>query len=149
MLHMSPTPTEQVWALHDAMPEHLRAAVLLGAFAGLRVSEVCWLRVRDVDYMHGVIHPTVQYPSETLKSDTASMPVPIPQDLAMALAAHVTSSSWGETLLCNEWGKQLHPRTLEPTIGLLGIGSQDSRPASGSTTCATTTQAFSSRTAVT
>lgn len=27
--------TEQVWALHDAMPEHLRAAVLLGAFAGL------------------------------------------------------------------------------------------------------------------
>jgi integrase-like protein len=30
------TATEQVWALHDAFPEHLRAAVLLGAFVGLR-----------------------------------------------------------------------------------------------------------------
>jgi hypothetical protein len=28
--------TEQMWALHDALPERLRAAVLLGAFAGLR-----------------------------------------------------------------------------------------------------------------
>ena len=28
--------TEQVWALHDAMPARLRAAVLLAAFAGLR-----------------------------------------------------------------------------------------------------------------
>ena len=41
--------TEQVWALHDAMPEHLRSAVLLGAFAGLRVSEVSGLRLVDVD----------------------------------------------------------------------------------------------------
>ena len=30
--------TEQVWAIHDAVPDHLRVAVLLGAFAGLRVS---------------------------------------------------------------------------------------------------------------
>src|ERR1700758_3177046 len=29
--------TEQVWALYDAVPDHLRAAVLLGAFTGLRV----------------------------------------------------------------------------------------------------------------
>jgi integrase len=41
--------TEQVWALHDAMPEHLQAAVLLGAFAGLRIAEACGLRVDDVD----------------------------------------------------------------------------------------------------
>jgi hypothetical protein len=33
--------TDQVWLFHDAMPEHLRAAVLLGAFAGLRIGEVC------------------------------------------------------------------------------------------------------------
>jgi hypothetical protein len=30
---------EQVWALHDAMPDHPKVAVLLGAFAGLRVSK--------------------------------------------------------------------------------------------------------------
>jgi hypothetical protein len=38
--------TEQVWALHDAMPEHLRSAILLGAFAGPRTSETCALRNR-------------------------------------------------------------------------------------------------------
>ena len=32
--------TEQVWALNDAMPDHLRAALLLGAFVGLRTAEV-------------------------------------------------------------------------------------------------------------
>lgn len=36
---------DQVWALHDAMPEHLRVAVLLGAFCGLRVAEVSGLRL--------------------------------------------------------------------------------------------------------
>jgi hypothetical protein len=28
--------TEQVWAIQDAVPDHLRVAILLGAFAGLR-----------------------------------------------------------------------------------------------------------------
>ena len=37
--------TEQVWALHDVMPEHLRPAVLIGAFSGLRLAEACGLRV--------------------------------------------------------------------------------------------------------
>ena len=45
--------TEQVWAIHDAMPEHFRVAVLLGAFAGLRVAEVSALRVSDVDFIRG------------------------------------------------------------------------------------------------
>ena len=47
--------TEQMWALHDALPERLRAAVLLGAFAGLRDAEVCGLRVSDVHFMRGII----------------------------------------------------------------------------------------------
>jgi integrase len=61
--------TEQVWALHDVMPARLRAAVLLGAFAGLRVAEACGLRVADVDFMRGVIHPRVQYPAQDLKTE--------------------------------------------------------------------------------
>ena len=81
--------TEQVWALHDAMPEHLRAAVLLGAFAGLRLAEACGLRVADVDFMRGVVSPAVQYPAEPLKSETSRTPVPIPQSLALELSAHV------------------------------------------------------------
>jgi integrase len=93
--------TAQVWALHDAMPEHLRAAVLLEAFAGLRLAEACGLRVSDVDFMRGVIHPAVQYPAEPLKSETSRTAIPIPAELAAELSAHV--ARWrAETLLTNE-----------------------------------------------
>lgn len=81
--------TEQVWALHDAMPEHLRVAVLLGAFVGLRVAEVAALRVSDVDFIRGVVTPTQQWPDKPLKTDGSSAPVPIPNDLALLLAASV------------------------------------------------------------
>ena len=107
--------TEQVWALHDAMPEHLRAAVLLGAFVGLRLAEVCGLRVSDVDFMRGIVSPAVQYPSEPLKSETSRTAVPIPASLAAELSAHV--ARWrADTLLTNEVGKQLSPTTLERAI---------------------------------
>ena len=60
--------TEQIWAIHDAMPEHLRVAVLLGAFAGLRIAEVSGLRVSDVDFTRGVVHPKQQWPAGPLKT---------------------------------------------------------------------------------
>ena len=104
--------TEQVWALHDVMPEHLRASVLLGAFAGLRLAEACGLRVTDVDFMRGIVSPAVQYPAEPLKSETAQTPVPIPATLALELSAHV--ERWrADTVLTNELGRQLGPWVLE------------------------------------
>lgn len=107
--------TEQVWALHDAMPEHLRPAVLLGAFVGLRVAEACGLRVTDVDFMRRIVLPAVQYPAQPLKSETSRTPVPIPESLALALSAHV--GRWGsETILVNEIGRQLAPRSLEEAV---------------------------------
>ena len=63
--------TEQIWAIHDAMPEHLQVAVLLGAFAGLRVAEVSGLRVADVDFTRGVVHPKQQWPAGPLKTPAA------------------------------------------------------------------------------
>lgn len=101
--------------MHDAMPEHLRAAVLLGAFAGLRLAETCGLRVCDVDFMRGVVHPVVQYPAEPLKSETSRAQVPTPTELAAVLAAHVAAYR-AETLLTNEWGKQLAPWSLERAV---------------------------------
>ncbi|HET8602562.1 MAG TPA: tyrosine-type recombinase/integrase [Marmoricola sp.] len=107
--------TEQVWALHDAMPEHLRASVLLGAFAGLRVAEACGLRVADVDFMRGIVSPAVQYPAEPLKSEMSQTPVPVPHSLTLALSAHV--ARWeAETVLVNELGRQLGPWALERAI---------------------------------
>ena len=107
--------TEQVWALHDAMPERLRAAILLGAFAGLRVAEACGLRVADVDFMRGVVHPRVQYPAQELKTEISRTPVPVPRSLALELAAHV--KQWpGETLLTGRDGGQLPPWALERAV---------------------------------
>ena len=71
------------------MPEHLRVAVLLGAFAGLRIAEVSGLRVADVDFTRGVVHPKQQWPGKPLKTDGSDQPIPIPRDLALLLAASV------------------------------------------------------------
>ena len=81
--------TAQVWALFDAMPDHLRPAVLLGAFAGLRTGEAAGLRVSDVDFIRGRIVPEVQYPAEPLKTDESKTPVPIPDELSLMLSAYV------------------------------------------------------------
>ncbi len=104
--------SEQVWALHDAMPERLRAAVLLAAFAGLRASEACGLRVADVDFMRGVISPAVQYPAGELKTEMSRTPVPIPRAMTLELSAHV--AQWpGVHVLTDERGGQLGPWMLD------------------------------------
>jgi integrase len=102
----------QVGALHDAMPERLRAAVLLAAFAGLREGEVCGLRVSDIDFMRGVVTPAVQWPAEPLKTRASCEQIPIPASLALRLSAHVATRQ-GEWVLTNRWGDQLSPTTLQ------------------------------------
>lgn len=108
--------TEQMWVLHDALPERLRAAVLLGAFAGLRGAEVCGLRISGVDFMRGVITPAVQYPAQPRKTDASRSALPIPQSFAIALSAHVAKWSVEGFVLLNEWGDHLAPWTLQRAI---------------------------------
>jgi integrase len=104
--------TDQVWALHDEMPETMRAAILLAAFAGLRVAEVAALRVIDVDFMRGVITPQIQYPAEPLKTEMSRTPIPIPRELALQLNHNPTK--WGsDTIVTGEWGRSIAPYTIE------------------------------------
>jgi integrase len=104
--------TEQVWALHDAMPAGQRPAILLAAFAGLRVAEAVALRVSDVDFMRGIITPAIQYPGVELKTEESKTPIQIPQNLALELS--VNPNRWGsETVVTTEWGRSLAPYTLE------------------------------------
>jgi integrase len=104
--------TGQVWALYEAFPARLRVAVLLGAFAGLRVAEACGLRPGDVDFMRAVIHPAVQHPAEELKTDTSRMAIPVAQSLALELSAHL--AQWpAATILTHSGGGQLNPRSLD------------------------------------
>lgn len=107
--------TEQIWALHDAMPEHLQVAILLGAFAGLRLAETCGLRVSDVDFLRGIVRPEVQYPALPLKTETSRTAIPVPSSMSQMLAAHVAERR-AETLLTNLWGQQVAPWTLERAV---------------------------------
>ena len=104
--------TAQVWALHDAMPEGLRPAILLGAFAGLRLREIVALRVEDVDFMRGVISPAVQHPGEPLKTDYSRTPIPIPVELALELN-RMPAKFGSETVVVNPWGRAASPTMLD------------------------------------
>ncbi len=107
--------TAQVWALHDAFPEHLRPAILLGAFAGLRTSEAVGLRVADVDFMRGVIKPVQQGAGEPLKTEASRTPLPIPPELALELAAAV--ARWGgDYVVTNGAGGRTEVWTIERAI---------------------------------
>ncbi len=106
--------TAQVWDLYDAMPDHLRVAVLLGAFAGLRTAEACGLRVSDVDFPRGVVHPVQQYGGGPLKTDGSSAAVPVPRELTLLLASSVQSFP-GDTLVTNG-GRPVRPQTVERAV---------------------------------
>ncbi|MBF4549204.1 site-specific integrase [Pseudoclavibacter sp. VKM Ac-2888] len=104
--------TAQVWALHDAMPEHMRGVILLGAFAGLRVREIAALRVSDVDFMRGIITPAIQWPAEPLKTDESKNAIPIPAELALEL--NRVPQKWGsETLVVGAFGRTVSPYRIE------------------------------------
>lgn len=104
--------TEQVWGLHDAIGDRHRAGVLLAAFSGLRLAEVCGLRLCDIDFMRGIITPTVQYPADPLKTEISRTPVPIPNALALLLSAH--AGEYGhEYVMTSESGVQMGPWQLQ------------------------------------
>jgi integrase len=112
--------TEQVWQLHDAMPEHLQVAILLGAFAGLRVSEAVALRIEDVDFTRGVVFPKVQWSqgqgwSAPLKTKGSSAPVPIPRELTLMLSSSVQQFV-GPTLVTNGRGKPVGPWIVDRAV---------------------------------
>jgi integrase len=88
----------QVDAVYAAFPEHLRPAILLGAFAGLRTAEAVGLRQRHVDFLRLYINPVEQLHrhsdgAEELKSETSGTSIPIPEGLALDLSAAI--ARWG------------------------------------------------------
>jgi integrase len=47
--------SDEVWALHQAMDDRYRAAVLVGALTGLRISEILGLQVGDLDLLRATL----------------------------------------------------------------------------------------------
>jgi integrase len=108
--------TDQLWALHDAMPEELQPAIMLGAFAGLRVAEVCGLRVADVDFLRAVINPAVQWPAEPLKTDESKAPIPVARELVQVLSEHLVKHPSDVWLLTTELGEQTGPWQIQRAV---------------------------------
>ena len=137
--------TAQVWAIYDAFPEGLRPAVLLSAFAGLRLAEAAALRASDVDFMRGVVHPAIQYPAKPLKSETSRTAVPIPEQLALMLSAELART--GARRPGHERDHAAGDTVGDRAGDALTCGgvSRACPRASGSTTCATTSRRCSSR----
>ena len=140
--------TEQIWMLHDAVPRGLQAAILLGAFVGLRLAEAAALRPDDVDFMRGVVSPAVQWPAEPLKSEISKTPVPIPNELALLLSAAVAIGD-GTTIVTNEAGRAAGPWAIERAVRDVRRAIPVFRRSSAFTTCGTTSPACSSPTAST
>jgi len=132
--------TAQVWALHDAMPAALRVAVLLGAFAGLRVSEAAALRTTDVDFTRGVVTPERQWPDKPLKTDGSAAPIPIPRELTLLLSASVAEFG-GEMMVAGGAPWVIERAMRDARVKVDGL-PESSR--SLTTTCGTTSRRCSS-----
>jgi integrase len=107
--------TEQIWALHDAVPRGTRPAILLGAFVGLRLAEAAALRPQDIDFMRGIVSPAIQWPAEPLKSEISKTPIPIPDELSLMLSAAVAVGG-GATVVGNEFGQPAGPWAIERAV---------------------------------
>lgn len=105
--------TEQVWALYDGMPEQCRSAVLLGAFAGLRIAEAAGLRRQDVDLDSGIIRPTVQYGGVPLKTAESKASIPIPLELAGLLRDDLEQVPGWAMVVPGQLGQGISPSRIE------------------------------------
>ncbi|MEZ0363422.1 tyrosine-type recombinase/integrase [Mycobacterium sp. pUA109] len=92
-----PLPTEQVAAIHDAMPPELRALITLAAGTGMRQGECFGLTVDRVRFLERTVnvdrqlvtvsgHGSKLAPPKTAASNRI---IPLPQVVVDALAAHL------------------------------------------------------------
>ncbi|WP_406127552.1 tyrosine recombinase XerC [Streptomyces sp. NBC_00989] len=102
----------QLWALYEAAEGKYRPALLLGAFAGLRIAEACGLRLVDVDLDARTVTPTVQYPAEPLKTESSVAAVPIP-DLFVGELKRLLDGRTDGWVLPDDEGAQLGPWKIE------------------------------------
>ncbi len=99
-----PLTPEQVWALADAAPSSLRAAVVLGAGLGLRQGETLGLTVDRVDWMRREVRVDRQMVTPAAgppafgppKTQASYRTVPAPDVVLGELSAHVKAFGEGD-----------------------------------------------------
>jgi integrase len=113
----------EVAALAEAMPDHMRVAVLLAAWCQLRRGELLGLRRRDVDLLHGALSVTVtrtklmsgEMIDKAPKSDAARRTVAVPSHVLPTLAYHLgrfVDAEPDALVLTGKQGAPLRPQVL-------------------------------------
>jgi integrase len=113
----------EVAALAEAMPERMRAAVLLAAWCQLRRGELLGLRRRDVDMFHGSISVSAtrtklmsgEMIDKAPKSDAGRRTVAVPSHVLPPLAEHLGRFAGAEhdaLVFTGEKGGPLRPQVL-------------------------------------
>jgi integrase len=110
-----PSPADAVAQLAAAVEPRYRAAVVLLAGSGLRIGELCGLRVADVDWLRRVVRVERQrLPGGELgpvKTATSARTVPLGAVVLDELAAHLAAHPSGEWLFTRPDGAPLDYRT--------------------------------------
>lgn len=130
----------EVDALADAMPEHLRVAVLLAAWCQLRRGELLGLRRRDIDLKRGTVSVSVTR-TKTMsgamvdkapKTQAGRRTVAIPSNVLPALRTHLrlyVGTDPDSPVLMGEKGGRLIPLVLQNAWNRArrGVGRPDLR----------------------
>jgi integrase len=109
---------EQVGKLIDAAGPSFAAAIVLGAYVGLRAGEVQGLRVSDIDFLRRTVNIRQQLDGRTglagpVKTPASRRSVPVPTFVTDVLAAHVAQAGPGDGgLLVHRDGAHLSDNRL-------------------------------------
>jgi integrase len=139
-----PMSTEQMYAIRDAMPERLRAMIVLGAGTGMRQSEVLGLTVDRLDFLRRTVRVDRQLVAVPGQKATLGPPktarsvrtIPLPQVVVDTLAAHLQAfpasdtgnmpglvfrcedgESWTRQRFGHEWRPVAKAASLPPRTG--------------------------------
>jgi integrase len=124
---------EQVASVVANTVEQYRPAIWVLVFTGLRPAELCGLRIRDIDLMHGVLHvcgtrsPIAGFDGGVreqvdglTKSEAGQRSIPIPSwlcaDLAAMLASRASPLPQDAHLFVNKDGRPLNRDTFRARI---------------------------------
>jgi integrase len=132
-----PLTVEQVQALADAMPDHLRALVIVGAGTGLRTSEALAVTVDRVDWMRRTLTVDRQLAGAEFvppKSKGSRRVVPLPDLVLDAVSLHLASYPSDGLVFTNTEGRPVLKNRLAVTFrnaakkaGLEGVSFRDLR----------------------
>lgn len=105
-------------------PNHKDAGILLSANGGLRLGEVCALRVSDIDFQAGTVSivrevlrikvgEKTQLVVQTPKSESSIRTVPLPNDMMSCLKRAVSGLPENAYVLTGQADKPMEPRTYQ------------------------------------